>query len=304
MKHLSVIVVSLLITLTSSAQSWSALPWMRTSRGAADISMAGSAFMSESNMAWASSGNAAMIPFCKEKMSVEAGYMLLNPAKTNYVNAAFAYNIKGKIGVTAGLSYGFDPAFDIYNESGKVTGQFTPGKLMFSAGASWRFIDVLSAGLNVRYAMQTLAEGQSSSAVAADVVLMGQFGDFSVSAGAVNVGTPVKGIGGTTFPLASSAKVAAMYDKAFASVHGLQVNIDADYYFSNSFTAAAGAQYGWNDMVFVRAGYRYSTGTCVIPSFASVGIGCKFKGIRLDLAYLPAGEGLRNTISAGIGYSF
>lgn len=304
MKHISTILVSLLITFASSAQSWSALPWIRTSRGAADMAMAGSAFMSPENMAWASSGNAAMIPFCPDKMSVEAGYMLYNPTKSNYVNAGFAYNIKSKIGVTAGVSYGFDPAFDIYNESGKVTGSFTPGMLMLGAGVSWRFLEFMSAGINLRYAMQSIAEGHSASAFAADAVLMCRFGDFSVSAGAVNVGTPVKGADGTAYPLASSAKAAAMYDTVFASQHGLQINVDADYYFSNSFSAAAGAQYGWNNMVFVRAGYRFSAKSCVIPSFASVGLGFKFKGIRLDAAYLMANEALKNTINIGIGYSF
>lgn len=304
MKQISIILVSLLIALASAAQSRSALPWMRTGRGAADMSMAGSAFMSDNNMAWAAYGNSAMVPFSEDRMSAEAGYMLYNPAKTNYVNAGLAYNIKDKVGVTAGLSYGFDPAYDIYNEGGKVTGSFSPGKLMLGAGASWRFIDFMSAGVNLRYAMETLMKGHSSSAFAADVVLMAKFGDFSVSAGAMNLGTPVTASDGTKFQLASSAKVAAMYDTAFASQHGLQVNIDADYYFSNSFTAAAGAQYGWNDMVFVRAGYRYATTTCIIPSFASVGVGLKFKGIRLDFAYLLASESLKNTINISLGYSF
>lgn len=303
MKHISIILVSLLIATTSAAQSRDALPWMRTGRGAADISMAGSAFMSAGNMAWAANGNAAMIPFSRERMSVEAGYMLYNPAKTNYINAGFAYNIKNKVGITAGISYGFDPAFDIYSESGKVSGSFTPGQLMAGAGASWRFVEFMSAGVNLRYAMQTLMKGHSLSAFAADVVLMGRIGDFSVSAGAMNVGTPVKASDGTAYGIPSSAKVAVMYDTVFASQHGLQVNADTDYYFSNAFTAAAGAQYGWNDMVFVRAGYRYSTAACVIPSFASVGLGFKFKGIRLDMAYLISGT-IANTINVGLGYSF
>lgn len=304
MKQYFTIFVSLLLAITLSAQSRSALPWMRTGRGAADMAMAGSAFMSDNNMAWASYGNAAMIPFSSENMSVEAGYMLYNPAKTNYVNAGFAYNIKSRFGVTAGISYGFDSSFDMYNESGKVTGSFSPGKLMAGAGVSWRFVDFMSAGVNLRYAMQTLMKGQSSSVFAADIVLMGRFGDFSVSAGAMNLGTPVTASDGKKYLIASSAKLSAMYDTVFAAQHGLQINIDADYYFSNSFTAAAGAQYGWNDMVFVRAGYRYSAKTCIIPSFASVGIGAKFKGIRLDFAYLMANDALKNTINVGLGYSF
>lgn len=303
MKYSATILVSLLITISSSAQSWSALPWVRTSRGAADLAMAGAASMSGNNMAWAANGNSAMVPFCADKMSVEVGYMLFNPSATNYINAGFAYNLKGKLGISATLSYGADPSYDLYNESGKLTGKYSPGQLLAGLGVSWRFVDFLSAGLNVRYAMQSLAPQMSNNVVAADLVLMGKFGDFAVSAGAINFGSPVKSSDGSSYNLASSVKIAAMYDAVFASAHGLQVNIDADYYLNNSATAAAGVQYGWNNMVFVRAGYRYAMSSCPIPSCASVGLGCRFKGVRLEFAYLVYGSVL-NTFNIGVGYSF
>lgn len=277
---------------------------MRIGKGAADISMAGSAFMSDNNMAWAAFGNAAMIPFSSDKMSVEAGYMHYNPAKTNYINAGFSYNVKNRVGFTAGLSYGKDPSFDLYNDSGRATGTFSPAKMNLSAGVSWRFIDRMSAGLNLRYGMDKPMSGQTFSAFASDIVFMGRFADFSVSAGAMNLGTPVKAADGKKYSLASSAKVAAMYDKEFSTVHSLQVNADADYYFSDSFSAAFGAQYGWKDMVFVRAGYRYADKHCIIPSYASFGAGVKVIGIRLDLAYVTASDVIGNTFNIGIGYSF
>lgn len=303
MKHILTILVSLLLTISATAQDWSALPWVRTSRGAADIAMAGSGFMSGNNMAWAADGNAAMIPFSADKMSAELGYMLYNPMKTNYINAGFSYSIKEKVGVTAGLSYGFDPAYDVYNESGRPAGTFSPGQLMLGAGASWRFVKFMSAGLNLRYAMQTLAEGVSSSAFAGDFVLMCRFGDFSVSAGAMNFGTPVKSSDGRSFNLSSSVKLAGMYEHLFAEKHGLQVNLDADWYLSKAASAALGAQYGWNDMVFVRAGYRYGSGRSPLPSMASVGLGCKFFGVRIDAAYVVYGSTI-NTLNVGLGYSF
>ena len=58
-------------------------------------------------------------------------------------------------------------------------------------------------------------------------------------------------------------------------------------------------------MVAVRAGYRYG-GKSVIPSFTSVGIGLKFVGITLDVAYLMADKTspMRNTLEFGLGYRF
>ena len=303
MKRINIVLFSLLITISSSAQSWSAFPWVRTSRGAADLAMAGAASMSSNNMAWAADGNSAMVPFCSDRMAVELGYMLYQPSGTNYVNAVFAYNVKGKIGVSASLSYGADPAYDIYNDSGKATGKYAPGQMKLGVGVAWRFVDFLSAGLNLRYAMQTLAPQVANNAFAADFVLMGKFGDFAVSAGALNFGTPVKSFSGQLFFPAASVKLAGMYDAVYASAHGLQINIDADYYLNNSFTAALGAQYGWKDMLFVRAGYRYAAESCPLPSFASVGLGCKFKGVRIDLTYLAWGT-VKNTFNLGVGYSF
>jgi hypothetical protein len=58
-------------------------------------------------------------------------------------------------------------------------------------------------------------------------------------------------------------------------------------------------------MVSFRAGYRYG-GDSPIPSFASVGAGVKFSGVKLDLAYLIAGgdSPMKNTLAIGLGYSF
>lgn len=51
-----------------------------------------------------------------------------------------------------------------------------------------------------------------------------------------------------------------------------------------AFTAAAGAEYSFNQLVFARAGYHFSS--AVAPRFASFGLGFAFKGIGLDAAYL------------------
>lgn len=304
MKYLWVTLASMTLALSSWAQDWSALPWTRISRGAADMAMAGSGFMSDANMAWVSNGNAAMIPFSAEKMSAEVGYMRYASMSTNYLNAGFAYNVKDCFGFCAGLSYGMVPAYDSYDENGKVSGRFAPGQLMFGLGASWRFVDCLSAGLNLRYASQSLAENESYSAFAGDFVLMGKFGNFSASFGAVNFGSSIKALDGTKHNLSSSVKIAGMYEGRFSESNGVQVNVDTDYYLAGAVSAALGAQYGWKDTLFARAGYRFSSSACPIPSYASVGLGLKLYGIRFDVAYLLAPEVLRNTVSVGLGYSF
>ena len=79
--------------------------------------------------------------------------------------------------------------------------------------------------------------------------------------------------------------------------------VDADYFFKGGLAASFGATYAFDDMVFVRAGYRYG-GQTVVPSFASIGAGVKFIGIKLDLAYLIASEALGNTLALSLGHTF
>ena len=69
-------------------------------------------------------------------------------------------------------------------------------------------------------------------------------------------------------------------------------------------TAAAGVQYSFRDMVFARAGYHYGADKAVLPSFASAGLGVKFFGVELNVAYLFASDALGGTMTFGLGYSF
>ncbi len=91
-----------------------------------------------------------------------------------------------------------------------------------------------------------------------------------------------------------------------------------DSIFSSDFSERDpfGAGYTYNKHVSVRAGYHYgseskkddgSVVSCVIPSYASVGIGGAIAGFRLDVSYLiPTGSNspLKNTFALALGYSF
>jgi opacity protein-like surface antigen len=110
-------------------------------------------------------------------------------------------------------------------------------------------------------------------------------------------------VSGAKFALPASAAVGVGYEASFAEKHAVEALLDADYYFGGSFAAAAGAAYTYNDMVTVRAGYRYG-GQSPVPSFASVGVGVKFIGLKLDLAYLIGSAPAANTLALSLGYTF
>lgn len=290
----------LLVPAVSHAQ---ALPFVAAETDAASLGTAGANLVETSSVANASFSNAAAIPFSEDKLDASVGYTMWQPSSSNILNVGVAYNVKSKFGVALGVHYGMNPSYDVTNESGAVTGVFAPKDIHVNAGLAWRFLPFLSLGANVGYATSSLAKGQSYGALAADVFAMAKFGGLKVTAGVANVGTTVKSASGAEFCIPGSIAVGAGYGKVFGEKHGIDVLVDADYYFSGWMAVAAGAKYTFNDLFSVRAGYRYG-GESPVPSYASVGAGVKLLGIKFDVAYLIASGPVKNTLALSLGYAF
>lgn len=290
----------LLVPAVSHAQ---ALPFVAAETDAASLGTAGAGLVETSSVADASFSNAAVIPFSDNMLDASVGYTMWQPSSSNILNVGVAYNVKSKFGVALGVHYGMNPSYDVTNESGAVAGVFAPKDIHVNAGLAWRFLPFLSLGANIGYATSSLAEGHSYGALAADVFAMAKFGDFRVTAGVANVGTTVKSASGAEFCIPGSIAVGAGYGKVFGEKHGIDVLVDADYYFSGWMAVAAGAAYTFNDLFSVRAGYRYG-GESPVPSYASVGAGVKILGIKFDVAYLIASGPVKNTLALSLGYAF
>ena len=291
----------LLIPVASDAQ---VLPFTAADYDAASLGTAGANLTGTTSIVHSALVNAAAIPFSSAKMDVAAGYAMWKPTSGNVLNVAGAYNANGKFGVALGFVYGMDPAYKISSNSGSVSKEtFSPSEMQINAGLAWRFLPNVSLGANIGYAGNALAPEVSYGAVNADVFLMAKYSDFRVTAGVVNMGGKVESAKGDEFPLPTSAALGLGYGKVFAEKHGVDVMVDADYFFKGGVAAAFGATYAFDDMVFVRAGYRYG-GQTVVPSYASIGAGVKYMGIKLDLAYLIASEALGNTLALSFGYTF
>ena len=282
-----------------------ALPYTAAEFDAVSLGTAGANLTQTSSIANASFSNAAAIPFAEDKFDVAAGYTMWQPSSVNttMMTAGAAFNLNNKFGVALGMMYGMNPAYDITDAGGAVKGQYKPTDMFFNAGLAWRFLPILSLGVNVGYASNSLAEDHLDGALVADVFLMTKISDLKATVGVANLGTGISSIGGQKFSLPSCASLGLGYEKTFAQKHGVDVSLDADYYFKGGVAAAFGAEYTFNDLATVRAGYRYG-GTTPVPSYASVGAGAKFMGIKLDLAYLIASGPAKNTLAVSLGYSF
>ena len=292
--------------VTAAAQGTEAMPFLRINRDAAANGMGFAGVASTSRIAYSSFSNSAMIPFGTQKGSVGASFQGWAPNGEKSTNIAFGAAMKAgsRLGFSLGGVYQGGEPYDVSDATGTVTGNFKPKDIVVGGGLGCRLTDNLSAGANVRYASMSLATDASISAVAADVFLACRLSDLSLAAGVSSIGSSVTSSTGESFSLPASVTFGADYSRTFSDIHGIELALDADYFLKGSFSAAFGAQYSFKDMIFARAGYHLGTGSCVLPSFMTVGLGAKFVGINIDFAYLTANDVIGNTLTVGLGYSF
>lgn len=298
------ILITLFIPFVAGAQ---ALPFIGAEYSPVASAKGGISSVQTTSMAYASFSNSAVIPFSDLKGDFAAGYTLWQPSlsKVNVISAAGAYNIRNKMGIAGGFSYGIHPGYETFDETGTSTGTFKPSDFMLNLGFSWRFVDWLALGVNLEYSGQKLAENHNYGAFSTDIFLMTKVNGFKGALGASNLGTKVTASNGDKFSLPSSLTAGFGYDCTFVERHRLDINAELDYYFLKTFSAALGAGYTFNDTISVNAGYRYG-GKSIIPSYASIGAGFRFAGVTVDFAYLISGADspMKNTLSIGLGYRF
>ena len=302
MRSIFLVFMGLIISLTVTAQ---ALPFVAADYNPVTLGKGAASAVETSSVAYAAFRNAAAVPFSKQKMDVAVGYSAWAPSgvSTNVISAAGSYNMNDKLGITAGFMYGMNPAYDIIDAAGASKGKFSPSDMQLNAGVSYRFIPCLSAGINLGYASSNLAEDASYGSFVADVFLMAEFGNFKAAAGVSDIGTGITSVSGSKYMIPTACVLGFGYEAEIAENNSLTVQADVDYYFEGGPAASFGAEYDFMDMVFARAGYRYG-GNSILPSFASVGVGAKFAGIKIDAAYLFANEVIGNTTAVSLGYCF
>lgn len=290
----------------ASARDGEALPFVRIVHDPVSAGMGFSGVASVSGTTYSSFWNSSVIPFAAERMSVGVSGQMWAPDGTKSTNLAFgsAFRAGKRLGFSIGGAYQIGEEYSLMDETGNAAGTFNPNDIALNAGAGFLILDNLSVGANVRYASQKLSSDNSYSAVSADVFLTYRLSDLNITAGVSSVGSSVKSVAGDSFSLPSSATVGADWSKTFSEIHGLRLAADADYFFSGNVTVAAGAEYSFKNMLFGRAGYHFGTEDAVLPSFATVGLGVRFFGISLDVAYLTANDILGNTLTFGLGYRF
>lgn len=257
------------------------------------------------DVAWSALSSSAAIPFSADTLDAEAAYQRWAPdgVSVSGFGAGAAYRF-GEFGLSLGVVGRRGEEYSLADENGIPSGTFRTSDMELAIGAGYRISDWISVGINAKYLSSKLSEGNSLGSFVMDLTGMYSQAGLSVVAGVRNLGSSVEDSQGAKYKPSSSVMAGLSFRHEFVGVHSLEGVLDGDYYFSGAGSLALGVEYGYDDLLFVRAGYHYGSDDCVLPSFASLGLGVQFHGVRFDFAYLTANDYVGNTLSFGLGYSF
>lgn len=234
-------------------------------------------------------------------LDFNAYYSLWAPAsaRSNVFGADISAMVMPGLSLTADIKRFSDRPYESATDAGSMGESFKPYDFSFSVGAEYCLWNSLLAGFNVRNTNSSLAKDITGSAVSGDIYAGWISSGWSVMLAARNIGTKINfGYGEYALP----ALIALSGD--WKPLQGLSVAAEADYLFAGAFMAGVGAEYGFRDIAFLRAGYHYGSPADALPSFVSLGLGGKYAGVRLDASVLLLSPTLGGSFIVSLGYGF
>lgn len=262
--------------------------------------MSGAGMADCSSMAYSSMYNMATLPFCSPKGEVAASYSMIPESVGLYnggVNFGAGFKAGNKLGFSLGGSFWNAAEYELIDETGLADGTFKPSDIMISGGLGIKLTEFLGLGAAAGYMSRKVAPDYSISAVSINAAAYARFGGFGASLGICSLGN-VKDPDGNTFGLPAHAFAGACYRTNLGESSEIKACADARIYLGGGMGIAAGLEYNWTGMVFVRGGYSYCAEEAPLPSSWSAGAGLKLSGVRIDFAYTALG------LIFGLGYSF
>ena len=273
-----------------------AFSFLRGDRSPVTSAMAGAGFTLSDNAAYAAFGNPAASALMERRVAAGVSYRYWSPdvLDEHHIAAAFSFKPAERLGVTAGYFRGIQPALD-----GET---FHANDNNFSIGAAYMVTDNVTVGLNGHYAMQQLLEDYSLSGFAVDASVQYSAGNYNAAVAVLGLGPNVVSQFSGSYPLPASVKLAGDYT---LDAEGMKLLFaaDADYYFSGNYGVSAGASVLFLDLFYVRAGGRYASPACVVPTHVAIGGGVKYGKLGLDISYIALNSMIGNSLMAGLSVS-
>ncbi|MBO4341117.1 MAG: hypothetical protein J5835_06785 [Bacteroidales bacterium] len=277
-------------TVLSAQGSSSALPFTRIDVGPVLTGTAGAAVTADAG-AWSAFRGAASGAFMEDTATLGAGYRYYGG--DSRMSAAFGYSLMDNAAVFGGVSY----------IAGPKVGDYRTNDMLLGAGFGYGLSERLSVGVNVRFARQALTKDVAYSAASVDVSFADKLSDNLTLAGGVStIGGKVKSAAGDSYSQPANVYAGAGYMMEAGSDATLNIDASAEYYFQGSYAASAGLRYSYGDFLNLRAGYRFASESCVVPSHLAFGAGAVSSGMAVDLSCMlfPSAT----VIAVGVGYAF
>ena len=296
MKKICVFLFAISFALCASAQ---AVPSLLIGSDPVAFSTGG-AVLARPADAFAVDNNAAAMALSAGTFDVAATYGKWAPktADNMVVGLGTFYKVNDKLALGLSGRVLRDQPYDIASAGGQVTGSFTPMDVVAGLGLSYAVMDGLSLGVSARMVSSSIAADMKGTSFAADITAMYAQDAFSAALGVCNLGSPMS-YGGASYALPMLVKAGGAYAAA-----GLTASAEVDYLFSGALMAGLGLEYGIEDIVFLRGGFHYGDNAKAIPTYASLGLGVKYAGAHIDLAFLTASKTIGNSLMLCLGYAF
>lgn len=295
-KTVSTILISAVTLVAASAQS---MPSLFIPSDPTAAALSGSTLAREAT-SFAAADNASAMSFSSKTFAIASSYGMWAPkaADSKVIGIGSFFRVAERVRVGLVGSYLSDNPMNVTNANGAVTGSFSPKDIIARAAVSYLLTDELSLGVGGKFVSSSIAPDMSGTAFGGDVSVTFRQNGLTAALALCNLGSSIS-YGKDSYAMPTLVRAGGAYCKG-----SLVLSAEADYLLDGAFGAALGAEYGIADIAFLRAGYHYGAEDKGLPSFASAGLGVKFAGVELNVAYLLASETLGGTMTFGLGYSF
>lgn len=305
MKGMKKIYTSLLaMVLFAGSVSAQTLPSLLISSDASALGTA-STSVGKVSGAYSLEGNVASMSLNEDRLSAGASFGLWQPgyAEDKIIGAGASYRLGDRFALGLQFKTLRQPSYDIVSGSGSVKDSFTPGETGIALGAAYSITDFLSVGVTGRMVKSTLGEDASASVFGADAALFFRKNALSAGLSVNNLGGKVN-YGGDDYDQPMIARIGAAYRIGDPEASAVTPSVEADVLFKGGFMAGVGVEYSYKSLLFARGGFHYGDKKKAVPTYASLGLGARFMGVSLDVAYLTASDILGNSLCVTFGYRF
>ena len=219
--------------------------------------------------------------------AIGASYLLWQPQATNsnLINVA-GYTKLGKVGLAAGIRYHTLDIVEQTDDYGNMIRPFTPSEYTLEVGLGYKINANIATGVALRYVSSDMNGEKKGSAVAADISMLYERENLSIGLGCSNLGSKMNyGYSDYALPMRIQAGISYRFlDKDKHRVTGVADAAYQSVFSYNGTAASIGAEYTYNDLISLRAGYRFENES-IGASYATVGCGLYLSGISVDFAY-------------------